>query len=190
LNNILSYGRSPGWVRAAQVILGILTIILSVFALAFPGYTFLSVIVILSIVLFFVGIEKIITGIFLPQRSKWATIGLGVLVLIFAGLAIAYPATTAFVVIIFIGVALLFSGIARIIEGVSGHHSGWSRLFLIGVGVLAVILSFPVMASPAFGAALAGVIIAIALLIIGIQMVVAGVSGQKFRNPADKYLHA
>ena len=78
-------------------------------------------------ILFFVGIEKIITGIFLPQRSKWATIGLGVLVLIFAGLAIAYPEATAFVVIIFIGVALLFNGIARVVEGMSGHHSGWGR---------------------------------------------------------------
>jgi uncharacterized membrane protein HdeD (DUF308 family) len=181
--------KSPGWLRAVTIGLGVLVIILSIYALAFPAAAFVSVIWILCIILFFVGIEKIITGIFLPQRSKWATIGLGVLVLIFAGLAIAYPATTAFVVIIFIGIALLFSGIARIIEGVSGHHSGWSRLYLIGVGVLAVILSFPVMASPAFGAALAGVIIAIALLIIGIQMVVAGVSGQKFRNPADKYLH-
>ena len=105
--HLLSYTKSPGWLRGVQIGLGILVIALSIFALAFPGYTFLSLIVILSIVLFFVGIEKIITGMFLPTKSRWTTIGLGVLVLIFAGLAISFPEATAFIVIIFIGVALL-----------------------------------------------------------------------------------
>ena len=123
----MSRTKSPGWLRAVTIGLGVLVIILSIYALAFPALTFVTVVWILCIVLFFVGIEKIITGIFLPQRSKWATIGLGVLVLIFAGLAIAYPEATAFVVIIFIGVALLFNGIARVVEGMSGHHSGWGR---------------------------------------------------------------
>jgi uncharacterized membrane protein HdeD (DUF308 family) len=59
-------------------------------------------------------------------------------------------------------------------------------MFLIAVGILAIILSFAVMASPAFGAALAGVIIAVALLITGIQMVSSGLSGQRLEISADK----
>ena len=182
---LLSHTRSPGWLRGVQIGLGILVIALSIFALAFPAYTFLSVIVILSIILFFVGIEKIITGMFLPSKSRWTTVGLGILVLIFAGLAISFPVATAFIVIIFIGIALLFSGIARVVEGMSGHHSGWSRAFLIGVGILAIIISIAVLVSPMFGAALAGVIIAIGLLITGIQMVASGVAGQRLRNPVS-----
>ena len=169
-----------------------LTIILSVFALASPGYTFISVVVLLAVVMLFVGFEKIITGIFLPSRSsrgRLATVGLGILVLIFAVVALAFPVATAFVGIIFIGVALLFSGIARIVEGISGEHSGWSKTFLIAVGLLAVILSFAVMASPAFGAALAGVIIAIALLIIGIQIVADWYLGTKIPKPYGQ-IHA
>jgi len=181
----LSYTKSPGWLRGVQIGLGILVIILSIFALAFPGYTFLSVIVILSIILFFVGIEKIITGLFLHSKSRWTTVGLGILVLIFAGLAISFPGATAFIVIIFIGIALLFSGIARVVEGMSGHHSGWARAFLIGVGILAIIISIAVLVSPAFGAALAGVIISIGLLITGIQMVASGIAGQRLRNPVS-----
>ena len=144
---LLSYTKSPGWLRGVQIGLGILVIALSIFALAFPGYTFLSLIVILSIVLFFVGIEKIITGMFLPTKSRSTAIGLGVL-LIFAGLAISFPEATAFIVIIFIGVALLFNGIARIVEGMSAQHSGWSKAFLIGVGILAIMISIAVMVSP------------------------------------------
>jgi uncharacterized membrane protein HdeD (DUF308 family) len=179
----LSYSKSPGWLRGVQIGLGVLVVILSIYALAFPAAAFVGIIWILAIVLFFVGIEKIITGIFLPQRSKWATIGLGVLVLIFAGLAIAYPGATAFVVIIFIGVALLFGGIARLVEGFSGHRSGWQRAALIGVGILLIIISIAVMVSPMFGAVFAGILIAIALMITGFQMIAAGATGERFRSP-------
>jgi uncharacterized membrane protein HdeD (DUF308 family) len=182
----LSNRKSPGWLRGAQIGLGILTIILSIVALALPAFTFISVIIIVAIVLFFVGLEKIITGIFLPAKHMWATVGLGILVLIFASLAMAFPVATTFVVVFFIGIALLFNGIARVVEGISGAHSGWSRMFLIGVGILAIILSFAVMASPAFGAAIAGVIIAVALLITGIQMVSSGLSGRRLDVSADK----
>jgi uncharacterized membrane protein HdeD (DUF308 family) len=181
--SILSSTKSPGWLRGVQIGLGVLVIILSIYALVFPAAAFLSIVWILAIILFFIGIEKIITGIFLPQRSKWATIGLGILVLIFAGLAIAYPGAAAFVVIIFIGVAMLFGGIARLVEGFSGHRSGWQRAFLIGVGILLIIISIAVMVSPMFGAVLAGIIIAIGLLITGFQMVAAGFTGEKFRSP-------
>jgi uncharacterized membrane protein HdeD (DUF308 family) len=179
----VSYTRSPGWLRGVQIGLGVITIILSIFVLAFPAYTFLSVIVILSIILFFVGIEKIITGMFLPTRSRWTTIGFGVLILIFAGLAISFPVATAYVAIIFIGIALLFNGIARTVEGMSAQHRGWSKAFLIGVGILAIIISITVLVSPMFGAALAGVIIAVGLLITGIQMVATGVVGKRLTNP-------
>lgn len=175
----MSSVKSPGWVRGVEIGLGILTVIVSIYALAFPGATFVAFVWILAIILLFVGIEKIITGIFHSGKGRWPTIGLGVLVLIFAGLALAYPGATAFVLVIFIGIALLFNGIARVIEGFSGTHSGWSKAFLIGVGILAIIISIAVLASPLFGAQLAGIIIAIGLLITGIQMIATGVAGRK-----------
>ena len=180
--------KSPGWVRAVQIGLGVLTIALSIFALAFPATTFISIIWILAVVLFFVGIEEIIVGIFSPRRSKWSTIGLGILVLIFAGIAMSFPVATAITIIIFIGIAFLINGIARIIEGFSGkHHSGISRAFLIGVGILAIVLSVSVLVSPFFGARLAGIIIAIGLLITGIQMIFAGIQGRRMQTPTTSH---
>ena len=61
--------KSPNWLRAVQIGLGILTIALSIFALAFPGATFVSVVWILAVVLFFVGIEEILVGIFFHLES-------------------------------------------------------------------------------------------------------------------------
>lgn len=177
--------KSPGWLRAAQIGLGVLTIALSIFALAFPGVTYISVVWVLAIILFFVGIEQIIVGIFSPRKFRWSSIGLGVLVLIFAAIAISYPVAAAITIIIFIGIAFLINGIARIIEGFSGKHSGVSRAFLIGVGILAVALSAAVLISPFFGAILAGIIIGIGLLITGIQMIFVGIQGRRAQIPSS-----
>jgi uncharacterized membrane protein HdeD (DUF308 family) len=177
--------KSPGWLRAVQIGLGVLTIALSIFALAFPGFTYISVVWVLAIVLFFVGIEQIIVGIFSPRRSRWSSIGLGILVLIFAAIAMTYPVAAAITIIIFIGIAFLINGIARIVEGFSGKHSRASRAFLIGVGIMAIALSVAVLISPFFGAILAGIIIGIGLLITGIQMIFAGIQGRRAQIPTS-----
>jgi uncharacterized membrane protein HdeD (DUF308 family) len=70
---------------AAQIGPGVLAIILSIIALALPGLTFLSLVILLSVVLFFVGIERIITGISIAHKARFATIGLGILTIILAG---------------------------------------------------------------------------------------------------------
>ena len=173
-----SVEKSPGWLRGIQIGLGIITVILSIYALAFPAVTLLALIVVFAIILFIVGIEKIITGIFLPVKGKWATIGLGILVIIFAGLAISFPEATALIVTIFVGIGLIFNGCARIVEGISGKHSGWAKFFLIGVGILSIVIGTVVLASPLFGVVFVGLIIAIGLLITGIQMIAVGAAGR------------
>ena len=49
--------------RFAQIGLGIVAIIHSAFA--FPGFTLITIALLLAVVLFVVGIERIITGLFL-----------------------------------------------------------------------------------------------------------------------------
>jgi uncharacterized membrane protein HdeD (DUF308 family) len=178
--------KSPGWIRAVQIGLGAITIALSIFALAFPATTFISIIWILAVVLFFVGIEEIIVGIFSAGKSRWSSIGLGILVLIFAGIAMSYPVAAAITLVVFIGIAFLINGIARIVQGFTGKHSGIERGFLIGVGIMAVALSVAVLASPLFGARLAGIIIGTGLLITGIQMVFAGIKGRHMQSYANQ----
>src|SRR4051812_33871760 len=54
------------------------------------GSWFAASVIILSLVFFFVGIDKIITGIFIDHKARFATIGLGILTTILAGLSMAY----------------------------------------------------------------------------------------------------
>ena len=174
-----SMDKSPGWMRGVQIGLGILVVILSIYALAYPGAAFVSLVLILGIILFIVGIEKIVSGIFLPIKGRGATIGLGILALIFAGFVIAFPGFATWIITVFIGIALLFGGAASIVQAFSGRESGWKKAFLIGVGALLIIIGITTLVSPVFGAQFAGFVIAIGLLIAGIQMVAAGATGRK-----------
>lgn len=169
--------KSPGWLRAVEIGLGIIIVILSIYALASPGVLFVSLVYLLGIILFIVGIGRIITGIFLP-KNRWATIGLGVITLIFAGLVIAFPLFATWIITIFIGIALLFGGAASISQAFAGKESGWKRGFLIGVGILLIVIGIMILVSPAFGAQFAGIVVATGLLIAGIQMIASGATGR------------
>jgi uncharacterized membrane protein HdeD (DUF308 family) len=78
-----------------------------------------------------------------------------------------------------IGIALLFGGAASIAQAFSGRESGWKKAFLIGVGALLIVIGVMVLVSPVFGAQFAGFVIAIGLLIAGIQMIAVSATGRK-----------
>jgi uncharacterized membrane protein HdeD (DUF308 family) len=79
-----------------------------------------------------------------------------------------------------VAIALLFNGIARIIHGVSSKASGAYRAFLIGVGVLSIAVSILVIAHPiSLGLVLFALMISIAFLITGIEMMALGISGRE-----------
>ena len=171
--------KRPPWVRALQIGLGAIIIALSIWALVSPKDAFVLIVRLLAIILFFVGIERVISGIFLAGKHRFYSIGLGILILILAGIAISYPTEAARLIIIFIAIALLIIGASRIIEGLSRRHRGFSRGFHVGVGILAVVISIAILVFQSFGQALAGFIIAIGLLVIGIQMVITGIRSHK-----------
>lgn len=178
----VSESKSPSWMRALQIGLGIIALILSIIALFFPAFAFISVVYILAIILFFTGIERILVGIFAPLSgsSRWSTIGLGILVLIVAIIALAFPIDASLFVVILISVALLFDGISRIVHGISDKTVGkGSRAFSIAAGIFGIGVSILIFASPLLGAVVAGLLISIALLVIGIQIIVAGVTGRR-----------
>ena len=172
---------SPGSLSGVQIGLGIITVILSIYALTLPA-TFEFQIFLLAILLVIIGTEKIISGIYLPVKGRWAIIALSILVLIFAGLAISFLGEIIggdFIDSVFVGIALIFNGFARIAEGISRRDSGWKTHFLIGVGIFSVILGAVAINSTIIGALLVALIVPIGTVITGIQMIAVGVSSRK-----------
>jgi uncharacterized membrane protein HdeD (DUF308 family) len=166
-----------------QIVLGGICILLSLVILAYIGPAILTIILILSVILLIIGIERIAIGIAMPTSSKgsrYANIGIGLLVIAFSVVLMQFPIFTSAVLVILAAIALLINGIARIIQGISIKSSGSSRAFSIGVGVLCATVSILVIAQPiSLGLVLFAIMISIAFLISGIEMMVSGISGKE-----------
>jgi uncharacterized membrane protein HdeD (DUF308 family) len=99
--------------RLAQIGLGIIAIILSIYVIAFPGLTLITIALLLAVVLFVVGIERIISGLFLVGKHRLTNVGLGIIVIVLSIIAMAFLVATGIFLLIFLAVALLFGGIAQ-----------------------------------------------------------------------------
>jgi uncharacterized membrane protein HdeD (DUF308 family) len=53
----------PGWARALAIVVGIVSLILAVVVLVFPGLALLTLVFLLAIAFLFIGIDRLIAGI-------------------------------------------------------------------------------------------------------------------------------
>ena len=175
-------GVSKG-IRILQIIVGIIAIVLSIAVIINPGFGIEILVFLLSISLFVVGIERISIA-FLPYIRKSSTrignIVLGGLAILLSIIVIGFPFFTIGFLVTLLALGLLFIGIARIVHGVLDKQtSKWSRVFLVAVGILSIGISFMVFANPLFGIILVTFLLAVNLLIIGIESIVHGASGKR-----------
>jgi uncharacterized membrane protein HdeD (DUF308 family) len=182
--------KSPKGIRISQIVLGGIAIALSLAVIVNPGVGIATLTFLLSITLLVVGIERLVTGITTLSKysksSRFGNIALGALAALLGIAVLAFPLFTTGVLVTLLALGLLFTGIARIIHGISDKNiSKWSKGFLVGVGILSLAVSFMVFASPALGVFLLTLVLGINLLIIGIQSVAYAISGrhQRTYNP-------
>jgi uncharacterized membrane protein HdeD (DUF308 family) len=183
----MSFFKEPKWLRAIQIGFGIIIVILSVIVILNPVVGFISIIWLLGILLFVIGIEIIISHFVTPHRSRFAGIGLGIAIIILSLISMIFPVIASIIVISLLGIALLFSGASRIIHGINDKRNrNWKRAFSIAVGVFSIILASMILIFPIFGIAFAGLLIGIALLVTGGQIIIIGVLGKsKMDNLED-----
>ena len=176
-------GVSKG-IRILQIIVGIIAIALSIAVIINPGLGIKILVFLLSLTLLVVGIERVSIG-FLPYIKRSAStrisnIVLGALTIGLAIVVIAFPIFAIGFLVTLLGIGLLFIGIARIVHGIFNKQtSKWSRIFLVAVGILSIGISFMVFINPVAGIFILTFMLAVNLLIIGIESIVHGVSGKK-----------
>jgi uncharacterized membrane protein HdeD (DUF308 family) len=129
----------------------------------------------IALVLITAGFENIITGLLIPHKFRLLTIGLGVLTIILAGLALAFPTAAARVVVLVLSFSLMLDGFTRIADGLTNKtDKNLVRGLTIAVGVLGIIISVGVNIIPFWGKILISKLLAVDLIIIGIQMFTTG----------------
>jgi uncharacterized membrane protein HdeD (DUF308 family) len=173
---------SPPWLRMLQIVLGGIIITLSLIILAYIGPAILTTILILSVILLVVGIERISVGIAMssPRGSSIVNIVLGLAIISFSIVLMEFPLFTSSILVVMCAVALLLSGITRIIHGILSKGSDSSRAFLVVVGSLSIAVSILVIIRPIdLRLVLLANMISIVFLVSGIEMMALGMANRQ-----------
>jgi uncharacterized membrane protein HdeD (DUF308 family) len=177
--------KTPNSLRAAQIVIGVITLALAGLVLAFPGFALFLIPIWLSISLLFGGIDGVIVGAgarFLSKGGRAISIGLGALAIGLSVAVLAFPGAAVLTLSLLLSLALLFLGAGGIAKGVSEKRMpGWARAMLVVVGAISVAVAIPIMAFPVLGVPIVFALLATALIINGASFVVAGITGAIFR---------
>lgn len=175
---------APGWLRALEIIGGIVLVILSFLVWGFPLIAGLTFVFIFGLALIVLGTMRMGEGIFdrsLSQGLRALMVILGIILVGIGLFAIAAPLAGALTMIYFFAFALMLAGVDRLARaggGKPGSESpAWTRYFSMLAGIFAILAGFIILFFPGFGAALLFVIIAIVVLILGIELIVSGIRG-------------
>jgi len=169
--------------RILEIVFGVLSIIAAGIVLVFPNIGILTVVLILSMALLLLGIERLIMGISSPltKNIKKVNIALGILAIVLSIISLAFPIFAIEILILIISFALMFVGITKILHVIKQPPAQkWLRIFSAGSGIFSIILSVLTMISPAFGVILVDVFVSFALLINGFEMIAAGLKSAHY----------
>jgi uncharacterized membrane protein HdeD (DUF308 family) len=159
-----------------NIIIGIIVIILSILVIFFSGAALLSLMILLSIAIFFAGTARVYNTFADEKLTKIAKIikfivglsmiGISLTVLI---TTIINPTVSILLLIYLFGYGLIILGCARIAVGLLvERYSKPYRFFLIFVGIATFIFAFIVIFFPTFGYFVLIMLISLSLLFNGL----------------------
>jgi uncharacterized membrane protein HdeD (DUF308 family) len=173
--------KQPGWLRALEIVTGLLAMLLGVLVLVFPGWGVSTLVVLLGIGLFFSGMRSISLLGFgsLPNILKAVSAVAGIISLILGLLVAIFPGFGVLTLLLLVSYGLIIYGFSRIyIAYALKAVVSWIRGIIVVVGVLDIILSIVVIVLPGLALLTIAVIISIVLLVSGLEMVVSGAIGR------------
>jgi uncharacterized membrane protein HdeD (DUF308 family) len=137
------------------------------------------------------GAERLASGILakgVKRSSRLLNIGVGIGLIIYIGSGFFYPEFATKWLIIFLGFGLLANGVIRIVTGLKKKEEESYDVSSIALGALITSLAILVLAYPKLGIVLLLVMTIIALVISGIQIILAGLRARR-RGLSQRYGH-
>ena len=202
----MQIARIPPWLRMLQIVLGSISVLLAAIILFVPGSSISTTVLLLSLILLIIGIERICFGVVKAtststtsttttttvtittkpskyKSSRIANIALGLLIIALSIVLMEFPVFSAALLIVLAAIALLVIGIARIIHAFREEdiHRATRKYLSVGVGILCIVMAILIIANPTtFGLMLLVFMLSITLIIVGISMIVRGVKGEGY----------
>jgi uncharacterized membrane protein HdeD (DUF308 family) len=155
---------------------GVLALIVGVLALAWPGVTVFALVVMFAIYAF---TDAFVEGARAFSSARgWPVVGhllLGLIDLAAGVAALAWPAPTAYVLVIIVGAWAVVAGVAEFIAGFAAFETAGTRaMFLIG-GLVSVAFGVLLFARPDVGALTLALLFGLFALMYGASQISLGV---------------
>jgi uncharacterized membrane protein HdeD (DUF308 family) len=116
-------GGIPDSARSANVVIGVLAVIVGALVLVYPGIATVTLILLLAIALLVYGLGRVAFGGLAGNLSgglRALLVIMGILMIIFAALVMIYPSIGVVTLGLFISLAFLFIGIDSLAAGIGG----------------------------------------------------------------------
>jgi uncharacterized membrane protein HdeD (DUF308 family) len=158
------------------ILLGILAVIVGVIAIAWPGVTILALVILFAIYAFIAaGLQGVRA---FSSRNAGPVFGhllLGLIDLAAGVVALAWPAPTAFVLVIVVAAWALVGGVAEFFAGFGSAESAGTRAMFIVAGLVSAAFGVVLFARPGVGAVTLALLFGLYSMIYGFSQITAGV---------------
>ncbi|MGP8133881.1 MAG: DUF308 domain-containing protein [Halobacteriota archaeon] len=170
----------PIWLRILEIIAGIIVLLLAVYLIFNPDVAISLLRIILGVALVILGLALLVRGAtskMLATGGKVVSIILGIIVLALGVTAIFDTGFGSALLVTVFAIGLLLNAIGRI--SYAGYATGAGlpaslRGASFALGIIALIIAIAVIVFPGIGFALLVVLVALALLLLGIELIVSG----------------
>jgi len=170
----MSTEKKPGWMRALNIIMGIIVLIFGGYMFVYPSLSTLTINFILGLALFILGIALIAIGrAATVNEAKMGLTAAGVLMVIFGLIALAIPQIVGALLIAFIALGMLILGVGLLVGGIYGKATSSTIL-----GILILVLALIIIGYPAVGEYMIAIMLAIILILGGIASIASGIKGK------------
>lgn len=172
----------PGWMRGLEIVLGVLALVLAIVVLAYPSIAVLTLLVYLSVAIVFLSVRQIMIGAGIRWLAGWLRalhVVVGVLGLVFGFMVIGSPGLGVATLIVLLASGLFLFGVTEIAVGVGARFMrGWHRGLLVAIGVLDLVVAPVTLLMPAVAVAILIALLAIFLMLSGIDLIVTAAVGR------------
>ena len=173
------------WFWPIQIAVGIICISLSIWIVFSPQIGAYALFFLAGIGLIVLGAERIVSGIKAEKsRRKYRiiNIGIGAAIIAFFLPGFIVPALVIKYLVLFLGFGLLANGALRIIDGLRRQKQKQEDALTfssLGMGILITAVAIAVLVFPQIGLAILLIMTVIALVVSGIQVIIAGIRNSR-----------
>jgi uncharacterized membrane protein HdeD (DUF308 family) len=161
---------------ASLIMRGILAVVVAVIAIAWPGVTILALIILFAVYAFVAAGLQAARAF--SSRAAGPVLGhllLGVVDVVAAVTALAWPAPTAYVLVIVVAAWALAGGFAEIFAGFGIGETAGMRATLVLGGLVSIAFGVLLFARPGVGAVTLALLFGLYTLIYGFSQITTGI---------------